>query len=78
VVRAGHESLRVDFEATVPELDRLVERAYELGAVAARMTGGGFGGAIVALVEADRAAAFNEAIGSRAWISRASDGAREV
>lgn len=76
--RAGHESLRVDFEATVPELDRLVERAYALGAVAARMTGGGFGGAIVALVETDRAAAFAESIGGRAWISRASDGAREL
>jgi galactokinase len=78
VFRAGHESLRIDFEATVPELDRLVERAYELGAVAARMTGGGFGGAIVALVEADRAAAFTESIGKRAWISHASDGAREL
>jgi galactokinase len=78
VFRAGHESLRVDFEATVPELDRLVERAYELGAVAARMTGGGFGGAIVALVDAGRAEAFTEAIGNRAWISHASDGAREL
>jgi galactokinase len=76
--RAGHESLRVDFEVTVPELDRLVQRAYELGAVAARMTGGGFGGAIVALVEADGADAFVGAIGSRAWICHASDGAREL
>ncbi len=47
--REGHESLRVDFEVTVPELDRLVDLAYEHGAAAARMTGGGFGGAIVAL-----------------------------
>jgi galactokinase len=78
IFRAGHESLRVDFEATIPELDRLVERAYELGAVAARMTGGGFGGAIVALVEADASEAFTGSIGKRAWISRASDGAAEL
>jgi galactokinase len=78
IFRAGHESLRVDFEATIPELDRLVERAYALGAVAARMTGGGFGGAIVVLVEADRAAAFTGSIGEQAWISRASDGAAEL
>jgi|SRR5262245_16148355 len=76
--RAGHESLRIDFDATVPELDLLVDRAYELDAVAARMTGGGFGGAIVALVEADAAEAFVDAIGSRAWICHASDGAREL
>ena len=53
--REGHESLRDDFEVTTPELDRLVELAYANGAVAARMTGGGFGGAIVALVERRRA-----------------------
>jgi galactokinase len=78
IFREGHESLRVDFEVTIPELDRLVDRAYELGALAARMTGGGFGGAIVALVETGRAAAFVDEIGDRAWICRASDGAREL
>jgi galactokinase len=40
---------------TIPELDLLVALAVEAGAVAARMTGGGFGGSIVALVERDRA-----------------------
>jgi galactokinase len=53
--REGHESLRDDFEVSTPELDLLVDLAYERGAVAARMTGGGFGGSIVALAEADRA-----------------------
>ncbi|HEX7524996.1 MAG TPA: hypothetical protein VF327_01750 [Gaiellaceae bacterium] len=53
--RESHESLRSDFEVSTPELDRLVDLAYESGAIAARMTGGGFGGSIVALVEADRA-----------------------
>jgi galactokinase len=76
--REGHESLRVDFEATIPELDRLVELAYANGAFAARMTGGGFGGAIVALVDAAEAAAFAERMPGPAWVTRASDGAREL
>ena len=37
--REGHESLRRDFEVTTPELDLLVELAYDGGALAARMTG---------------------------------------
>ena len=53
----GHESLRRDFEVTIPELDLLVELAVEHGALAARMTGGGFGGSIVALVDRERAEA---------------------
>jgi galactokinase len=42
------------------------------------MTGGGFGGAIVALVADDDAAAFAERIPAQAWVSAASDGAREL
>jgi galactokinase len=49
----GHASLRDDFEVTVAELDTLVELARHHGATAARMTGAGFGGAIVALVRDD-------------------------
>lgn len=51
----GHASLRDDFEVSVPELDGLVGFALDAGAQAARMTGGGFGGAIVVLVRDDRA-----------------------
>jgi galactokinase len=54
---AGHASLRDDFEVSVPELDALVELSVSAGATAARMTGGGFGGAIVVLArdsDADR------------------------
>ncbi|WP_052665617.1 galactokinase [Nitriliruptor alkaliphilus] len=51
----GHASLRDDYEVSIPELDGLVDLAGEAGATAARMTGGGFGGAIVALVPVDRA-----------------------
>ena len=50
---ASHESLRVDYECTCPELDVAVEAARTAGAHGARMTGGGFGGSAIALVDAD-------------------------
>ena len=45
----SHASQRDLFEVSVPEVDRLVELAREAGALGARLTGGGFGGAVVAL-----------------------------
>lgn len=48
---ASHASMRDDFEISVPELDLAVETAMAHGAVGARMTGGGFGGAAIALVD---------------------------
>ncbi len=51
---ASHASMRDDFEISVPELDTAVEAALGAGAVGARMTGGGFGGAAIALVAHDR------------------------
>ncbi len=50
---ASHLSMRDDFEISVPELDLAVETAQANGAIGARMTGGGFGGAAIALVPAD-------------------------
>ncbi len=47
---ASHRSMRDDFEISVPELDLAVETAVQAGALGARMTGGGFGGAAIALV----------------------------
>ena len=47
---ASHVSMRDDFEISVPELDLAVETAQANGAIGARMTGGGFGGAAIALV----------------------------
>jgi galactokinase len=47
---ASHESMRDDFEITVPQVDLAVETARASGALGARMTGGGFGGCIIALV----------------------------
>jgi galactokinase len=57
---ASHVSMRDDFEITVPTVDLAVETARAEGAIGARMTGGGFGGCIIALVPtgaADRVAA---------------------
>lgn len=62
---ASHASLRDDFEVSVPELDALVAAAMASGALAARMTGGGFGGAIVALAPADTATAVATATSAR-------------
>jgi galactokinase len=54
LLRDGHKSLRDDFEVSTPEVDLLVEIANEAdGVYGARMTGGGFGGAIVALARPD-------------------------
>lgn len=50
---ASHRSMRDDFEISVPELDLAVETAVGAGAIGARMTGGGFGGAAIALVKLD-------------------------
>jgi galactokinase len=52
---ASHESMRDDFEITVPQVDLAVETARTSGALGARMTGGGFGGCIIALVRAGEA-----------------------
>jgi len=47
---ASHRSMRDDFEISIPELDLAVETALTNGALGARMTGGGFGGAALALL----------------------------
>jgi galactokinase len=62
VLAAGHASLRDDYEVSTPELDLLVTLALDAGAPAARMTGGGFGGAIVALAPQERCAAIATAV----------------
>ncbi len=45
----GHESLRVDYQSTIPEADLIVEAAVKHGAYGARLTGAGWGGAVVVL-----------------------------
>ncbi|WP_306326509.1 galactokinase [Streptomyces venezuelae] len=55
VLTEGHASLRDDLRVSCPELDLVVEAACAAGALGARMTGGGFGGSALVLVDADRA-----------------------
>jgi galactokinase len=62
LMTASHASMRDDFEITVPEVDEAVETALAAGAYGARMTGGGFGGCVLALVEAEKAATVAEAV----------------
>ncbi|MEN9731975.1 MAG: hypothetical protein RL488_1285, partial [Actinomycetota bacterium] len=52
LMHESHVSMRDDFEISVDELDTAVETAIRHGAVGARMTGGGFGGAAIALTPA--------------------------
>ncbi len=59
---ASHASLRDDYEVTVPALDLAVETALASGAAGARMTGGGFGGSVIALVRDDATEGVAEAI----------------
>ncbi|WP_253280798.1 galactokinase [Arcanobacterium phocae] len=47
----SHRSLRDDFNVSCPELDCVVDTALEYGALGARMTGGGFGGSAIALID---------------------------
>ena len=49
LLNASHVSMRDDFEISIDELDTAVDVAVRHGAVGARMTGGGFGGAAIAL-----------------------------
>jgi galactokinase len=62
LLTASHESMRDDFEITTPALDLAAATAVEAGAFGARMTGGGFGGAILALVPWTRTGAVGQAI----------------
>jgi galactokinase len=62
---ASHNSLRYDYEVTGIELDTLVEEALKQhGVIGARMTGAGFGGCAVSIVEADCVDAFIKQVGT--------------
>jgi galactokinase len=71
LLAASHTSLRDDFEVSVAELDTAATAVTEAGALGARLTGGGFGGSIVALLPADRvdtaAAGVRDAFADRGW-----------
>jgi galactokinase len=50
---ASHASLRDDYRVSLPDLDALVDALTDSGAIGARLTGAGFGGAVVALADTD-------------------------
>lgn len=50
LMRESHKSMRDDFQMSTPEIDALVESLVAQGALGARLTGGGFGGCVVALI----------------------------
>jgi galactokinase len=62
VLTEGHLSLRDDLRISCPELDLVVDTANASGAFGARMTGGGFGGSAIVLVEATDADTITKAI----------------
>lgn len=82
---ASHASSRDDMEVSIPELDALVECLVGAGAYGARLTGGGFGGCVVALAPAAAAGEIAAAAGAAyhvrtgreptAWLVTASAGA---
>lgn len=89
LMTASHASLRDDFEVSCPELDLLVAIALDVeGVYGARMTGGGFGGCMVALAEKQAVSALMNAVGvnypaatskqAAAYICRASGGVSEM
>ncbi|AKS34026.1 galactokinase [Mycolicibacterium goodii] len=55
ILTASHASMRDDFEITTEHIDLIADTAMRAGALGARMTGGGFGGCVIALVPADLA-----------------------
>ena len=89
MMRSSHISLRDDFEVSCPELDLLVSLAEDFdGVYGARMTGGGFGGCTVNLVERERTNEFIEYIARKyeretnrraeVFIVKPSNGAAEI
>lgn len=89
LMAASHQSMRDDFEITVPAIDALVQIMQNVpGVYGARMTGGGFGGCCVALAPVPAAPAVKAAIEAQytpqtghvatVYLCRASAGAREL
>ncbi|OCA81230.1 galactokinase [Bacillus sp. FJAT-27986] len=85
----SHISLRDDYEVTGPELDALVEAAWQQeGTVGSRMTGAGFGGCAIALVQSahierfiqEVGDAYKQTIGYEAdfYVASIGDGTKEI
>ncbi|WP_166242420.1 galactokinase [Paenibacillus turpanensis] len=89
LMNGSHDSLRDLYEVTGPQLDAMVEEARRVaGVLGSRMTGAGFGGCTVSLVEQGSVDAFIETVGSRYtqrtglapefYVSEIGDGVREL
>lgn len=89
LMNQSHVSLRDDYEVTGLELDILVEVSWQQnGVLGARMTGAGFGGCAIAIVEKERAEEFIEKVGkvyrekigyeATFYIAGIGDGAKEI
>lgn len=88
LMNESHTSLHEDYEVTVKETDLLVKLAWkQQGVVGARMTGGGFGGCCIAIVENNSVDFFIEQVGkeyekeighpAEFYIAETSDGTKE-
>ncbi|OMC14963.1 galactokinase [Mycobacterium sp. SP-6446] len=62
IFTASHASMRDDFEITTEHIDLIADSAVGAGALGARMTGGGFGGCVIALVPTERVESVGEAV----------------
>jgi galactokinase len=89
LMHESHRSLRDDYEVSCKELDLLVEiAAAQPGVIGARMTGGGFGGCTINLVESAAVEAFPQTVAAEylaqtglkpeIYVSAASDGVQQV
>ncbi|MFZ2552030.1 MAG: galactokinase, partial [Trichococcus flocculiformis] len=89
LMNQSHISLRDDYEVTGIELDTLVQAAWDQpGVLGARMTGAGFGGCAIAIVEKDAIPTFIENVGktyeaaigypAEFYIAEISDGAKRL
>jgi galactokinase len=86
LLTAGHDSLRDDYECSIPEADYLVDSAGRHGALGARLTGAGWGGSVIMLLASEVESQVMERIvtdfGRRfgrtpaAWRARAAGGVR--
>jgi galactokinase len=89
LMRESHRSLRDDYEVSCPEVDTLVELTCEQdGVYGSRITGGGFGGCTISLVQRSRVEEFGRSLAQRyqqatgtkpdIYVFQASDGVREA
>ena len=89
LMNASHDSLRDNYEVTGNELDTMVEEARKIkGVLGSRMTGAGFGGCTVSIVEADSVDEFVREVGKNYeaktglkpdfYVTETGDGGREI